>query len=226
MFFLTGTIGPCNTGEQFLLDSVQQKATCQCKSGYIRYEMNKNCYRPYTQGPCENGYILVNTTSCIVQPCTKGYLYYPKIRNCYRIGTQGPCKDGHVITFDFKTRPSVDGISFNGICHCTETGNKNSCLINEQTKCNDRNLILFNNQCYKLYSQEPCKPGAWLAVKRQSKPLVHTKTEINIGICECMPGYKESIKIVNNNNETSCIAPTVVLAEFLNKNYYLYSSNE
>ncbi|KAK4886078.1 hypothetical protein RN001_002349 [Aquatica leii] len=215
MCYEIGTIGPCNAGEQFLLDYNKKSATCQCKKGHIRYEKDLNCYRPYTQGPCNHGYILINKTTCIEQPCKKGYLYFPINKSCYRIGSRGPCKKNHIVSFDFRTRPSIDGISYNGVCGCSQLGDNHECLERKETICNsNNNMVLFNNQCFKIYSQSPCPSGAWLVIQRQSKASDFLPHE---GVCECMPGYKETILNNSEKEEIKCNGPTVALAEFLNR---------
>lgn len=85
--------------------------------------------------------------------------------------------------------------------------------------------MLHNKRCFKLYSQGPCSAGAWLALKRQSKTDMWEENRSKEGVCECMPGYKETIRTENNKNVTQCIGPTVVLAEFLNKNYFMFTTN-
>ncbi|KAK5643584.1 hypothetical protein RI129_007429 [Pyrocoelia pectoralis] len=216
MCYELGTIGPCDAGEQFLIDYNTKSATCQCKKGHIRYENDYNCYRPYTQGPCPAGYILVNTTSCIKQPCKRGYLYFVVSKTCYRIGNRGPCKKNYVISFDFHTRPSIDGISYNAVCRCKHA-NGNICEQLQQTACSrDHNTVMYNNRCFKLYSQTPCPTGAWLVIKRQSKGWENSKR--NEGVCECMPGYKQNAATSNDGGDIDCAGPTIALAEFLNHN--------
>ncbi|XP_031339326.1 uncharacterized protein LOC116167873 isoform X2 [Photinus pyralis] len=212
MCYELGTLGPCSIGEQFLLDQNIKTATCQCKKGHIRYENNLNCYRPYTQGPCPAGHILIDATSCIKQPCSKGYLYFPVNKSCYRIGNRGPCKKNHVISFDFHTRPSIDGISYNAVCRCKHTSN-HICEQTQQAACDrDHNTVIYNDQCFKLYSQTPCPTGAWLVAKRQSKEW---ETKRNEGLCQCMPGYKQNAV---NGSDVECAGPAIALAEFLNQN--------
>lgn len=138
----TGTIGPCSIGHIFMLpqpnsannknitditttaasasigNAVVVVARCQCKDGYVPWSDGR-CYRRYTRGPCADGEFILNGTTCLANPCAKGRLYFPAEATCYRIGTQGPCNWQQVVVFDFTTRPSLDGISYNGVCGCT-----------------------------------------------------------------------------------------------------------
>lgn len=182
----------------------------------MRFTNDSLCYRPYTQGPCSLGFILINSSTCIRLPCQKGELYFPEEQRCYRIGSEGSCRKGQVVTFDFRTRPSIDGISYNGVCNCE----KDSQDCTDDDLCDsgsNSNTILYKNKCYKLYTKGPCVRGAWLAPKRQKKE--ETWLENNRrkeGVCECMPGYVKSIRTLNNKKITECTSPTVILAEYLN----------
>lgn len=42
----------------------------------------------------------------------------PSRRRCYRPGAAEPCPAGEVVAFDFDARPSLDGLSHNGVCAC------------------------------------------------------------------------------------------------------------
>lgn len=174
--FEIGTIGPCAPGESFQLDSSRQKGVCACKTGHIRYESNGHCYRPFTQGPCEHHHILVNQTTCIRQPCERNHLYFPAEGRCYRIGSRGPCAPHQVVTFDFETRPSVDGISYNGLCACQNESKANctASAVSESAERCDRetNTVMFREKCYKLYTQGPCARGAWIIPKRRDRKSV------------------------------------------------------
>lgn len=131
------------------------------------------------------------------------------------MGTKGPCPDGQLVTFDFETRPSVDGLSYNGLCSCgTE------CKVTAAIEC-ERNALVYENRCYKLYTQGPCAKGAWIVPKRQGREELWTESKKKQGICDCMPGYTKSVRTYNNNkNVTECVSPTVLLADYLNRNYY------
>lgn len=151
-------------------------------------------------------------------PCFKGELYFPEQERCYRIGTRGPCKNGQVVTFDFKTRPSLDGISYNGVCSCEkESGicesDENVCDGNSGA---NTGMVLYKNKCYKLYTKGPCVRGAWLAPKRQKKEQIWTEDGPKEGVCECMPGYVKSVRRYNEKKITECVSPTVILADYLN----------
>ncbi|XP_045478764.1 uncharacterized protein LOC123683854 isoform X3 [Harmonia axyridis] len=199
------TIGPCQKGEVFRMKDHDSFAKCHCKEDYTRYLNSSSCYRPYTQGPCPHNHFLVNSTSCIKQPCRRGFLFFPKDQRCYRIGTKGSCPEGRVVTFDFRTRPSVDGISYNGLCVCE----KENCDVSEQrTVSCAKGWIRYKGACHKLYSQGPCQSGTWLVPYRA--------TLGKEGICECIPGYT---KQTNKNLELECMPPSVIIAEYLNKTF-------
>lgn len=74
------------------------------------------CYRLYTRGPCESKDILVANGTCIENPCPKGKLFFPEDESCHRVGVKGPCARGQLVLFEQSIRPSVEGISYRGIC--------------------------------------------------------------------------------------------------------------
>lgn len=218
--FEIGTVGPCNLGEHYQLHQEYRRGICRCKTGYIRFANYTSCYRPFTQGPCLEGELLLNSTTCIQQPCQRGYLYFHKENKCFRIGTRGPCRKNQIVTFDFETRPSLDGISYNGVCSCQ----KHSCDEQDDTvtECNRRDgLVIYNNRCYKLYTQGPCPEGAWIAPKRHKKTELWDDNNSKEGVCECVPRYTQTSRTFKNKTVTEiiCIPPTVILAEYLNKNF-------
>lgn len=204
MCYELDTVGPCHKGETFKLSPDRTSAACECKDDHIRYRNSTSCYRPFTQGPCPERHFLVNTTSCIVQPCARGYLFVARDRACHRVGTRGPCPRGHVVNFDFRTRPSIDGVSYNGVCACAKEG----CSAGADDTTCDKGWIRYRGRCRKLYARGPCRAGAWIAPRRASLG--------RDGACECVPGYVEQ---VNAQNEVECAPPTVILAEYLNKTY-------
>lgn len=251
MCFEIGSIGPCNTGEHYQLHPITQTGYCSCKNGYIRYKPSLNqtspdgCYRPFTQGPCPASHILVNATTCIKLPCARNELFFPPANattnNCHRIGTQGPCRTGHVVTFDFRTRPSLDGISYNGLCACASSNcrtNQTDASNTEEVSC-ESDRVLFRGKCYKLYGQGPCARGAWLVPRRRGKKdlywndsavQVGTSVRKREGYCDCMPGYTKLIRRIEHQGPpesrktvAECLSPTVLLADYLNKNFFAYS---
>nr|XP_023030160.1 uncharacterized protein LOC111518060 isoform X2 [Leptinotarsa decemlineata] len=228
--FELGTLGPCASGQHFQLDPQTHQATCQCKEGYIPYINSTSCFRPFTQGPCPAHHILLDGSTCLPQPCERGYLYFPADRSCHRIGHRGPCPRNRIITYDFNTRPSVDGISYNGICACEKRDCSNEQNTNQQTtervRCDrTKGLIRFGNECHKMYTQGPCFRGSWLVPKRdgregrQEQELFSEGWKERVGLCECIPGYRRSIRMVGQKNVTLCMSPTVMLAEYLNGTY-------
>lgn len=214
--FELGTIGPCAPGQHYTLSHPRDKhAACSCKFGYVSYQNSTSCYRLYTQGPCVKGQILLDSTTCIRQPCERGSLYFPDQNRCYRIGSRGPCSINRVVAFDFDTRPSVDGISYNGVCACA----KQDCEPVREICDRSKGMIRFKGECHKMYTQGPCSRGSWLVPKRNGRDEVFGEvTKERLGICECIPGYARKVRAVGNETVTVCMSPTVVLAEYLNGN--------
>lgn len=193
-------------------DAPNSRATCNCKEGYVSWS-DGQCYRLYTRGPCETEEFLVNSTTCITNPCSKGRLYFPEEKTCYRIGTQGPCNFNQVVVFDFTARPSVDGISFNGVCGCVGIIKNldQKCSVDEQysNPClSTPGMVEVNGKCFKLYSRGPCGPGFWL------EPRKITKRNDKRGVqCACRPGYT---KYESEGGIVGCYPPSVGIARYLN----------
>lgn len=230
-FIKTGGIGPCPQGHHFIVTNTITneeivQAKCVCKPGHVLYE-NGFCYRLYTKGPCENGYMLINSTTCIPVPCKRGRLYFSQEKTCYKIGTRGPCPNGQVVLYDYNIRPSVDGIGYNGVCGCIN-------ILTDSKKCSEEinvscestpGMVEINKTCYKLYTQGPCTAGEWLVARRMPKQsLWKNEGSEPRARCECRPGYKRitdgpQISELESNNLFSlggCQPPTVSLAKFLN----------
>ncbi|XP_043529622.1 uncharacterized protein LOC122539081 isoform X1 [Frieseomelitta varia] len=232
MCYQLGGIGPCLQGHHFIVTNtvINDKiirAKCVCKPGHVLYE-NGFCYRLYTKGPCENAYMLINSTTCIPVPCKRGRLYFPQEKTCYKIGTRGPCPNGQVVLYDYNIRPSVDGISYNGVCGCKNVlTNSEKCSEEVNDSCESTpGMIEINKTCYKLYTQGPCTAGEWLVAKRMPKQSLWENEETETRArCECRPGYKRitensQIAELESNNLLSpggCQPPTVSLAKFLNE---------
>lgn len=198
------------------------RASCQCKEGYASWK-DGNCYRMYTRGPCEDGEFLLNSTYCIRNPCAKGRLYFPEEKTCYRVGLQGPCTWQQKVVFDFTTRPSVDGISYNGVCGCAGIIRNldQQCSADEpaerESACESTpGKVELNGQCYALYSRGPCGPGQWL----EPRKLV-TRIDRRGAHCQCRPGYT---KYESEDGISGCYAPSVGIARYLNgKSYKSYT---
>lgn len=215
-----GTIGPCPIGHTFIIADKRgqqevslMKAECRCKENYVLWA-NGYCYKLYTQGPCETGSFLIDANVCIPNPCEKGRLYFPKEKTCYRIGSQGPCSLHQVVIFDFTTRPSLDGISYNGICGCSGVIHNldQSCTDDEVPKsaCDSTpDMIEINKQCYKLYTRGLCGPGQWLEPKK-------TSSNLRAATCVCRPGYTP-YEAPLQNGVIGCQPPAVGLARYLNR---------
>lgn len=217
--------------------STARRARCQCKDGYVPWSDGR-CYRQYTRGPCADGEFVLNATTCLANPCAKGRLYFPGEATCYRIGTQGPCNWQQVVVFDFTTRPSLDGISYNGVCGCTglitnlyeqcssggggngSDANSNSAASDDDetpeigdgylSRCaaSGAGMVEMNGECYKLYSRGPCGPGQWL------EPLKLLSRMDRRGVqCACRPDYT---KHESPDGLVGCYAPSVSIARYLN----------
>lgn len=209
------TPGPCRRGHIFTQTANSTTATCNCKSDHLTWLEDGNCYRPFTQGPCPSTQIILNSTTCIPIPCSKGYLYFPEQKTCYRIGSQGPCSTGQIVTFDFRTRPSVDGISHNGICGCKGLFNEHTNCLKEKrsAKVCENGLVQYKSKCYKLYNKGPCPDGQWLVPSKDSRLLWQDGTK-NLVKCDCRPGYSV---VSSDKGNIKCLPPTVSLANYLNK---------
>lgn len=190
------------------------RATCQCKEGYVPWS-DGFCYRLYTRGPCGDGQFVINTTSCVDNPCGKGRLYFPEERTCYRIGTQGPCNWQQVVVFDFTVHPSLDGISYNGVCGCSgiitnldqQCSNEDERSV-ESTCASMPGMVEFNGNCFKLYSRGPCGPGQWLEPRKIVSRMDRRGVQ-----CQCRPNYT---KYESNDGVIGCYAPSVSIARYLN----------
>lgn len=232
MCYPLGTIGPCKIGQHFVVDQKIEteiydkplQATCHCKPGHVPYK-NGFCYREYTRGPCQSGDMLVNSTTCVPVPCRRGRLYFPQEKTCYKIGSRGPCPSEQIVLYDYNTRPSIDGISYRGVCGCTnDLKNTGKCSEDTTLNCEDfPGTALLNNTCYKLYTQGPCTEGEWLVAQRIPKGDFWQKDKIPKARCECQPGYtriseNETTEVENNNliSPGGCQPPAVSLARFLN----------
>ncbi|XP_075161371.1 uncharacterized protein LOC142234172 isoform X1 [Haematobia irritans] len=239
MCYELNTLGPCAPGNvytvpenltiidnsSFYSRSTLTRAHCQCKEGYIAWP-DGLCYRLYTRGPCGPDEFLINSTSCVENYCGKNRLYFPDQNQCYRIGSQGPCDIDQVVVFDFTAKPSIDGISYNGMCGCAGILKNldQQCSTPSETMTNrcesTPGMVELEGNCYKLYSRGPCGPGQWLEPIKS--PIADTARLIQIKAkCVCRPGYSPVEKWDNSSSSTintlidRCNAPTVGLARYL-----------
>ncbi|XP_064544923.1 uncharacterized protein LOC135432954 isoform X1 [Drosophila montana] len=231
MCYELDTPGPCPPGHVFRIpdDSETDQgsdtlltlphAKCLCKEGYVPWS-DGHCYRLYTRGPCAVNEFVVNETSCIRNFCGKNRLYFPAEDSCYRIGSQGPCSLHQVVVFDFTARPSVDGISYNGMCGCAGV------ITNLDQQCSASNdqeksiceatpgMVEMNGQCHKLYSRGPCGAGQWLEpLKTQSTNGTSLLSYASKAKCVCRPGYTPAERMHGGTH--NCSAPSVSLARYL-----------
>lgn len=126
------------------------------------------------------------------------------------------------MVFDFTARPSVDGISYNGMCGCAGVLKNldQQCSTPEESITNTcestPGMVELEGNCYKLYSRGPCGPGQWLepikSLTMDTARSIQTKAK-----CVCRPGYTPAEK--SDNMTTAgvqhCNAPTVGLARYL-----------
>lgn len=212
-------VGPCPQGHVFTVtettNNVKGKyaqADCHCKHDHVAWS-DGFCYRIYTRGPCAADEFIVGNGTCLPNPCPKGRLYFPEEKTCYRIGSQGPCQLHQVVVFDFTSRPSIDGISYNGVCGCA------GILSNLDQTCSERgmtsesacesnpSMVELNGECFKLYTRGPCGPGEWLTPLRANPNRVRVR-----GKCECKPDYTP---YQAENGVQGCHAPSVGIARYL-----------
>lgn len=159
------------------------------------------------------------------QPCGRGNLYHPQAKRCFRIGSRGPCAKNLIFTFDFNTRPSIDGISYNGMCRCSRKNCEENELDNVIFCDRTKGLIRYKNGCHKMYTQGPCFRGSWLVPRREGKQEIFSdRNAERVGLCECIPGYTKSFRSIGDKNMTVCLSPTVLLADYMNKNYEISQS--
>ncbi|KAG7197909.1 hypothetical protein KM043_016150 [Ampulex compressa] len=239
MCYQLGGIGPCLQGHHFVVTADISsnehtiRAKCVCKPSHVLYD-DGLCYRLHTRGPCDSGHMLINSTTCIPVPCKRGRLYFPQEKTCYKIGTKGPCPNGQVVLYDYNVRPSLDGVSYNGVCGCTNVlKNSAKCTEDNNESCEDTlGMVMMNRTCYKLYTQGPCAAGEWLVARRLPRNELWQREETRPRAkCECRPGYKRimentEMSDVDSNSLIStggCQPPTVTLANFLNEKVKLYA---
>jgi hypothetical protein len=172
-------------------------------------------------------------------PCQQGHLFFPEEASCYKIGTRGPCQQGEIVLFEDAVRPSVDGVSYRGMCGCSRASDEptqNQCHTTSdesevsETECDSKGgMVKLNESCYLLYTKGPCSIGQWLVPVREGRhwyEQVGWKKQLKAK-CECRPGYKLIKTTVSRDSETGsaiyieqCQSPSVTLARFLNQNYY------
>ncbi|KAK6626010.1 hypothetical protein RUM43_006314 [Polyplax serrata] len=116
-----GGIGPCKAGQRFDIEPPKIGANCICKPEHVSWN-DGQCYRLYTRGPCAPGEIIFANKTCHANPCPKGKLFFPQDESCHRVGVRGPCARGQLVLFEQSVRPSVEGISYRGICGCSGPG--------------------------------------------------------------------------------------------------------
>lgn len=172
--------------------------------------------------------MLVNSTTCISVPCKRGRLYFPNEKTCYKIGSQGPCPNGQVVLYDYNTRPSIDGASYNGVCDCPGDLKFNNKCYEDTNKlsCDDTpGTVFIDRTCYKLYTQGPCAKGEWLVPQRAPRNGRNWReNDVKVKArCACKPGYSKFSQSTDLEQNfvvpDGCQPPTVSLARFLNAKF-------
>jgi len=164
--------------------------TCTCIPGYVYNKEDEQCYREFTQGPCQTGHFFIRNSDgdagiCQLNPCSTQELYFSEQQSCFRIHSSGPCDHGQiVIGYD------PHGIGYRGRCGCSPLNtpfywpDDGNCYPHEtQGPCPTTMVIStrFSNelkptcicpeehifhkttgQCYRLFSQGPCQWNEWL----------------------------------------------------------------
>jgi hypothetical protein len=138
--------------------------------------------------------------------------------------------------FENAARPSVDGVSYRGMCGCSSSTDTFKCHtphnesdVSEQDCDSKAGMVRWNGTCHLLYTKGPCSIGQWLVPVREGRQWYEQnglKKQLK-AICECRPGYKPVQIIARRDIETGsdihaeqCQPPSVALARFLNQNYY------
>uniref|UniRef100_A0A1B0CZN5 DUF4789 domain-containing protein n=1 Tax=Phlebotomus papatasi TaxID=29031 RepID=A0A1B0CZN5_PHLPP len=209
--FELGAPGPCPGGHVFQIEEGGSGGQCRCREGNVLWSEDGLCYRAFTRGPCEAGeFLMASNSTCVKNPCAKGELFFPADASCYRIGTQGPCTLHSVIVFDFTARPSIDGVSYNGVCGCAGivTTLSQTCSEREPQASACRGtpgMAEVAGECHKLYTRGPCGPGEWLEPAKGANGRA---------TCECKPEYQ---RFETANGVRGCHAPSVGIARYLNR---------
>nr|XP_014278166.1 uncharacterized protein LOC106682046 isoform X2 [Halyomorpha halys] len=141
--YAIGSQGPCKNGHLFQTkvikyeDKQQVNGVCVCKEGYMKWKENDFCYQPFTRGPCQNGEMLDlkydkngSEITCVQVPCSTGKLFFPGGKGCHKVRTQGPCPAGQLVLYQDNIDPSMNGISYLGICGCQNIENDSSFYTN------------------------------------------------------------------------------------------------
>jgi hypothetical protein len=138
--------------------------------------------------------------------------------------------------FENAVRPSVDGISYRGMCGCSGSTDASKCHttydesdVSEQNCDSKAGMVNWNKTCYLLYTKGPCSTGQWLVPVREGRQWYEQngRNKQLKAICECRPGYKPIKTIARRDIKTGsdiyieqCQPQSVPLARFLNQNYY------
>uniref|UniRef100_A0A0K2U1A8 DUF4789 domain-containing protein n=1 Tax=Lepeophtheirus salmonis TaxID=72036 RepID=A0A0K2U1A8_LEPSM len=97
----------CKPNEQLLIDPYGHgKCGCLRDPYHVNYE--DECFLLYSQGPCEEGFMLqysplLKSTECTPEICPDTSILYMD-GHCYFLGTKGPCENGYYFDVDPKTK--------------------------------------------------------------------------------------------------------------------------
>ncbi|CAL4080971.1 unnamed protein product, partial [Meganyctiphanes norvegica] len=91
---------------------------CDCPEGTIYYQQTNRCYTPYSQGPCQDGFIIKvivtddrGDSQCVINPCPaenqvaldRNCIVTGRTSldsQCHSINSAGPCDSGTTLSID------------------------------------------------------------------------------------------------------------------------------
>ncbi|XP_063613761.1 uncharacterized protein LOC134786993 [Penaeus indicus] len=122
-------VSKCPPRQQMFINEAGE-GECDCQPGMVFFEQTNSCYTPYTQGPCQPGYIIRvmdagvgGRARCERNACPSANMVPMDSRchihttrsagiSCFDINTPGPCADGEL---------AIDNVINEPVCLQTET---------------------------------------------------------------------------------------------------------
>lgn len=122
---------------------------CDCKTGYLYYELKDECYLPFRKGPCEDSeYFVYDQTekrvSCIHRPCKEEGMVQFK-GQCHKLNAIGhPCGKSEIL--------SVDDEKFQVQCEPLDVNNRNliQVPVRDPTECPPNTRRGHFGQCREI----------------------------------------------------------------------------
>jgi len=170
--------GPCHSGSLFYWNSRSQQAQCGCAEQELRnhfWPISATCHEHFSQGPCKVGQVFTydnatQATQCWCSPRLRHY--HAETGQCYEKFTRGPCKSGMWLTSAAAEMPQYSlpadeqkAVGPPGERQSTGDGESSwltcSCLPGHVYSIRD-------NQCYREFTQGPCKSGHFLVAKERA----------------------------------------------------------